>query len=125
MSVEAYGRYDYLIAPIKFASNINLTAPFRETNIYVQHFLTFTPTFLCRCVLCPGASYPPTLPRPLVSSLPLQMPVCEVGTEKGQLEVSLLTWLIVVRSTKLTPPPRRLVRIISYTSSVTTGGNLN
>ncbi|CAH3160505.1 unnamed protein product [Porites lobata] len=39
-----------------------------------------------RCIYCKGSSYPPTLPRPVLVLLPLQLPLCEMATEKGQLE---------------------------------------
>lgn len=39
-----------------------------------------------RCIYCKGSTYPPTLPRPVLVLLPLQLPLCELTTEKGQLE---------------------------------------
>ncbi|PNF36311.1 hypothetical protein B7P43_G00541, partial [Cryptotermes secundus] len=39
-----------------------------------------------RCVLCKGSYYPPTIPRPAVAEIPLQLPICETATEKGLLE---------------------------------------
>ncbi|XP_030855672.1 WD repeat and HMG-box DNA-binding protein 1 isoform X2 [Strongylocentrotus purpuratus] len=39
-----------------------------------------------RCIACKGAPFPPTLPRPTVTILPLQLPLCELNTEKGQME---------------------------------------
>lgn len=39
-----------------------------------------------RCIYCKGSTYPPTLPRPVLVLLPLQLPFCEMTTEKGQLE---------------------------------------
>ncbi|XP_015762017.1 PREDICTED: WD repeat and HMG-box DNA-binding protein 1-like [Acropora digitifera] len=41
-----------------------------------------------RCIYCKGSSYPPTLPRPVLVLLPLQLPLCEMATEKGQLELA-------------------------------------
>uniref|UniRef100_T1IPQ7 Uncharacterized protein n=1 Tax=Strigamia maritima TaxID=126957 RepID=T1IPQ7_STRMM len=38
---------------------------------------------------CKGSKYPPTLPRPIMTPVPLQLPLCELNTEKGQLEESL------------------------------------
>lgn len=43
-----------------------------------------------RCIACKGAPFPPTLPRPTVTILPLQLPLCELNTEKGQMEVSII-----------------------------------
>ncbi|XP_046990325.1 WD repeat and HMG-box DNA-binding protein 1 isoform X3 [Schistocerca americana] len=39
-----------------------------------------------RCVLCKGARYPPTVPRPAVVELSLKIPLCEEATEKAGLE---------------------------------------
>ncbi|XP_071476243.1 WD repeat and HMG-box DNA-binding protein 1-like [Diadema antillarum] len=39
-----------------------------------------------RCISCKGATFPPTLPRPAVTVLPLKLPMCEMTTEKGQME---------------------------------------
>ena len=41
----------------------------------------------CRVILCKGLDYPPTYPRPVMSTLPLQLPLCEPQTEKTELEV--------------------------------------
>ncbi|KAL3873463.1 hypothetical protein ACJMK2_036576 [Sinanodonta woodiana] len=42
-----------------------------------------------RCILCKGARYPATLPRPAVTILPFQLPLCELNTEKSQYEEAL------------------------------------
>ncbi|XP_067132973.1 WD repeat and HMG-box DNA-binding protein 1 [Centruroides vittatus] len=39
-----------------------------------------------RCIPCKGSRYPPTLPRPAVTVLPFQLPLCEQQTDKGQYE---------------------------------------
>ncbi|XP_063231056.1 WD repeat and HMG-box DNA-binding protein 1 isoform X3 [Bacillus rossius redtenbacheri] len=39
-----------------------------------------------RAVLCKGARYPPTTPRPPVLELPLKLALADVATERGQLE---------------------------------------
>ncbi|XP_069773039.1 WD repeat and HMG-box DNA-binding protein 1 isoform X2 [Narcine bancroftii] len=39
-----------------------------------------------RCIPCKGAKFPPTLPRPTVTVLPLKLPYCQTNSEKGQLE---------------------------------------
>ncbi|XP_061594098.1 WD repeat and HMG-box DNA-binding protein 1 [Cololabis saira] len=39
-----------------------------------------------RCIPCKGARYPPTLPRPAVAILPFKLPLCQIATEKGQME---------------------------------------
>ncbi|XP_029354075.1 WD repeat and HMG-box DNA-binding protein 1 isoform X2 [Echeneis naucrates] len=39
-----------------------------------------------RCIPCKGSRYPPTLPRPAVTILPFRLPLCQTGTEKGQME---------------------------------------
>ncbi|KAG7162954.1 WD repeat and HMG-box DNA-binding protein 1-like [Homarus americanus] len=39
-----------------------------------------------RCILCKGIRYPPVLPKPHVSILNMQIPLCELETEKSELE---------------------------------------
>uniref|UniRef100_UPI0037E78FE4 WD repeat and HMG-box DNA-binding protein 1 n=1 Tax=Semicossyphus pulcher TaxID=241346 RepID=UPI0037E78FE4 len=43
-----------------------------------------------RCIPCKGSRYPPTLPRPAVGILPFKLPLCQTGTEKGQMEEQFL-----------------------------------
>jgi chromosome transmission fidelity protein 4 len=50
-----------------------------------------------RCILCKGTPYPPVQPRPVMISVPLKIPVCEVATERGQLEEEF------IRSVSLAP----------------------
>ncbi|XP_037887483.1 WD repeat and HMG-box DNA-binding protein 1 [Glossina fuscipes] len=45
---------------------------------------------ILQAVLCRGCSYPMTTPRPLMQELPLQMPLCDLESEKTLLEDSLL-----------------------------------
>lgn len=42
-----------------------------------------------RCILCKGSRFPPTLPRPVMGRLPLQLPLCELNTEKSLYEEKL------------------------------------
>ncbi|XP_069678187.1 WD repeat and HMG-box DNA-binding protein 1 [Periplaneta americana] len=49
-----------------------------------------------RCVLCKGSYYPPTTPRPAVTEISLQIPMCEASTEKSQLEEKF--WLSQITS---------------------------
>uniref|UniRef100_A0A670XXL1 WD repeat and HMG-box DNA-binding protein 1 n=1 Tax=Pseudonaja textilis TaxID=8673 RepID=A0A670XXL1_PSETE len=39
-----------------------------------------------RCILCKGARFPATLPRPAVTVLPFKLPFCQTATDKGQME---------------------------------------
>lgn len=43
-----------------------------------------------RAILCKGARYPPTLPRPNIALLDIKLPVCDISNEKSQLEDTLL-----------------------------------
>ncbi len=43
-----------------------------------------------RSVLCKGARYPQTVPRPTVGTLKMAMPLCEPASEKSMLEEDLL-----------------------------------
>ncbi|XP_065367282.1 WD repeat and HMG-box DNA-binding protein 1 [Calliphora vicina] len=45
---------------------------------------------ILQAVLCRGTSYPMTTPRPMIQELPLQLPLCDVESEKSSLEDSLL-----------------------------------
>ncbi|XP_039177138.1 WD repeat and HMG-box DNA-binding protein 1 [Crotalus tigris] len=39
-----------------------------------------------RCILCKGARFPATLPRPAIIVLPFKLPFCQTATDKGQME---------------------------------------
>ncbi|EDV20225.1 uncharacterized protein TRIADDRAFT_32433 [Trichoplax adhaerens] len=39
-----------------------------------------------RCILCKASAYPSTVPRPVATVLPLQIPLCEINTDKSSLE---------------------------------------
>ncbi|XP_019626005.1 PREDICTED: WD repeat and HMG-box DNA-binding protein 1-like isoform X2 [Branchiostoma belcheri] len=43
-----------------------------------------------RCIPCKGSTFPPVLPRPAVTVLPFQVPLCELNTDKSQLEESFI-----------------------------------
>lgn len=45
---------------------------------------------IVRAILCRGAAHPVTTPKPMVHELPMQVPMCELDSEKSQLEESLL-----------------------------------
>ncbi|CAH2102314.1 unnamed protein product [Euphydryas editha] len=45
-----------------------------------------------RAILCRGSSFPLTVPKPIVTELPLQVPLCELDTEKSQYEEQLVRW---------------------------------
>lgn len=42
-----------------------------------------------RCILCKGSHYPPTTPRPIVSEIPLTIPLCEPESEKTANEAKV------------------------------------
>ncbi len=44
---------------------------------------------LFRVIPCKGSRYPPTLPRPAVHILQFELPLCDMNTEKGKMEVHL------------------------------------
>ena len=56
-----------------------------------QHTQTF------RCILCKGVDHPSLHPRPVMMTLPLQVPLCDVSSERGKLEEEF------VRQTTLQP----------------------
>lgn len=47
-------------------------------------------TQVVRAILCRGCAYPLTTPKPMVSELPLKLPVCDIEAEQSQLEESLI-----------------------------------
>ncbi|XP_078344352.1 WD repeat and HMG-box DNA-binding protein 1-like isoform X2 [Oculina patagonica] len=55
---------------------------------------------LIRCIYCKGSTYPPTLPRPVLVLLPLQLPFCEMTTEKGQLEEAYVRSKLMLGASK-------------------------
>ncbi|CAG4978098.1 unnamed protein product [Parnassius apollo] len=50
------------------------------------------PTQTVRAILCRGTSFPLTVPKPIVTEIPIQIPLCELDTEKGQYEEQLVRW---------------------------------
>ncbi|OWR47950.1 acidic nucleoplasmic DNA-binding protein 1 [Danaus plexippus plexippus] len=50
------------------------------------------PTQKVRAILCRGASFPLTAPKPIISELAIQIPLCELDTEKAQYEEQLVRW---------------------------------
>ena len=40
-----------------------------------------------RVILCKGLVYPPVHPRPVMTTIPLTIPLCEPNTEKTNIEV--------------------------------------
>ena len=51
------------------------------------HPHTLTPSHPHRAILCKGLMFPPVHPRPVMTVLPLQLPLCEISSERTQLEV--------------------------------------
>ena len=45
-----------------------------------------------RVILCKGLVYPPVHPRPVMTTIPLTIPLCEPNTEKTNIEVSHSTY---------------------------------
>lgn len=45
---------------------------------------------IVRAILCRGSSYPHTTPKPMVSELPMQLPLCDIEADQSQLEETLV-----------------------------------
>lgn len=45
---------------------------------------------IVRAILCRGSAYPLTTPKPMVSELHMQMPVCDIEAEQSQFEETLV-----------------------------------
>ncbi|XP_057304718.1 WD repeat and HMG-box DNA-binding protein 1-like isoform X2 [Hydractinia symbiolongicarpus] len=43
-----------------------------------------------RCIYCKGANFPATLPRPVPTVIPFQIPLCDIKTEKSMKEHELI-----------------------------------
>ena len=54
-----------------------------------------------RAILCKGARYPPTLPRPNIALIDIKLPLCDISNEKSQLEESLLHTSMQIQLTAL------------------------
>ncbi|XP_034835904.1 WD repeat and HMG-box DNA-binding protein 1 [Maniola hyperantus] len=50
------------------------------------------PTQKVRAIMCRGTSFPQTVPKPIVAELSIQIPLCELDTEKTQYEEQLVRW---------------------------------
>lgn len=60
----------------------------RISMLMIFHFFfRWLFSFCFRAILCKGAKYPPILPKPTVQILPFEIPVCELKSDKGLLEV--------------------------------------
>lgn len=42
-----------------------------------------------RCILCKGSHYPHTTPRPIVTEVPLTIPLCDPESIKSQQEAQI------------------------------------
>lgn len=45
---------------------------------------------IVRAILCRGSSHPPTTPKPMVSELNMQLPLCDIEADQTQLEDTLI-----------------------------------
>ncbi|CAG9796474.1 unnamed protein product [Diatraea saccharalis] len=50
------------------------------------------PSQTVRAILCRGTTFPVTVPKPIVAELPIQIPLCELDSEKSQYEEQLVRW---------------------------------
>ena len=62
---------------------------------------------MVRAVLCRGSKYPPTVPRPLLISLPLEAPLLSLTTERGELERTSLNLSLQAKSLSSCPEELR------------------
>ncbi|XP_005097892.2 WD repeat and HMG-box DNA-binding protein 1 isoform X1 [Aplysia californica] len=54
-----------------------------------------------RCIPCKGSRYPPTLPRPALAVLPLELPLCDMDSEKSKYEESYQRHHLLAENLKL------------------------
>ncbi|KAL4716859.1 hypothetical protein ACJJTC_012670 [Scirpophaga incertulas] len=50
------------------------------------------PSQTVRAILCRGTTFPVTAPKPIVTELAIQIPLCELDSEKSQYEEQLVRW---------------------------------
>ncbi|XP_026758868.2 WD repeat and HMG-box DNA-binding protein 1 [Galleria mellonella] len=50
------------------------------------------PTQTVRAILCRGTTFPLTAPKPIINELAIQIPLCELDSEKSQYEEQLVRW---------------------------------
>lgn len=48
---------------------------------------------IVRAILCRTASYPPVTPKPMITELKMQIPLCDLDAEKAQLEEALIRFV--------------------------------
>ena len=65
------------------------SSPSPSTPLPLLLFLSLS----LRVILCKGLVYPPVHPRPVMTTIPLTIPLCESNTEKTNIEVSLTAHL--------------------------------
>lgn len=80
-----------------FSIRSNHWFPVCDTSLHTKgasdnHFIidVSESTQIIRAILCRGSSYPLTTPRPMVSELKMQLPVCDIEAEQSQLEEALV-----------------------------------
>eukprot|EP00112_Aurelia_sp_Birch-Aquarium-sp1_P022414 Seg631.2 transcript_id=Seg631.2/GoldUCD/mRNA.D3Y31 product="WD repeat and HMG-box DNA-binding protein 1" protein_id=Seg631.2/GoldUCD/D3Y31 len=68
--------------------NLKSQTKTKSDNYWIIGITEYPPE--ARAVLCKGANFPATLPRPVPSALNFEIPLCDKETEKGQMEQDLL-----------------------------------
>lgn len=80
-----------------FATRSNHWIPVCDSSIHSRgasdsHFIieVSESSQIVRAILCRGSQYPLTTPKPMVSELKMQLPVCDIEAEQSQLEETLI-----------------------------------
>lgn len=80
-----------------FSVKSNCWVPICDTSLHTKgasdsHFIIEVSESMqiVHAILCRGTTYPPTTPKPMVSQLKMQLPVCDIETEQSLLEETLV-----------------------------------
>lgn len=80
-----------------FSIRSNHWIPVCDTSLHTKgasdsHFVIeiSESTQIVRAIMCRGSSHPLTTPKPMVSELKMQMPVCDIEAEQSQMEETLV-----------------------------------
>lgn len=82
-----------------FSMRANHWMPICDTSLFTKgasdsYFITDVSEAMqiVRAILCRGSAYPLTQPKPMVSELKMQIPLCDLDAEQSQLEETLVRY---------------------------------
>ena len=120
LALPSYFESSWIPCTLLSVSQIDGIAPSPQTCLSVCslnciHFVCRAVS--CRCIHCKDATFPPCNPRPILSILDYSPPLCELTTEKAQLEVRHPGIVSVVVEGRLLPWVYRSFALLSVLQS--------